>query len=228
MSLSTTYGIPDVPDGLTLYTDGGDCKLGCYIEVGLSNATVASGTINQADFLNQMYAEQCYENDCYGSVGTTWGTESYYNGTNDYGDTQPYWFEADFTGHAYGDARKEQFLNIVKETLLGTLRNTGMFNDLTACQDGVRPGLDPDASFGCNPHENRYGIMSAEMHAKMWSVDRGVPKGSLWLIFDLEKKGNGFCDLLQGLGDAMSIAPFGDGASTAIGAANYLVSVACS
>lgn len=226
MSLSTTSGIPDVPDGLALWTDDDGCKNGCYIDVGLSDDIVVSGTVNQADFVLQMYDENCQPTNCYSSSATVWDTESYYNGTDDTGSDASWWYDAKLSGTAEGSAATEMYLTVLKESALGAIRQSGVFNDLTACMDGFTPGLDPDASSGCMPHENRYGFMSGQVKATLYDSDKDE-KAKLTLTFNVEKVASGFCQIASAIGRAVSIVPFSTTGSTAFGAANYLVGLAC-
>lgn len=74
MSFSTTSGIPGVPDGITLFTDSDGCKQGCYVDVGLSDGQVISGTLNQADFVLKMFNERCKGSKCYSDQQSTENT----------------------------------------------------------------------------------------------------------------------------------------------------------
>lgn len=236
MTTSITKGIKNVPDGLTLYTDDDGCKYGCYVRVSLSDEHVVSGTTNQADFIYKLYGDQCKGDSlgnagvtsCMGAPLTTVKTESYYNGTD-----ESYWFDATLSGTAEGQAAIPTYMQVLQESALGTIRQTGQFNDLFPCQDGFPANADPDASAGCNPHEKRYGYMSSRVTATMYDLGEGGvggkdAKGQLDLSFAVEKTASGFCDVLKELGGVVSVAPMSDGAATAFGVANYLVGLACS
>ncbi|EJT49042.1 hypothetical protein A1Q1_01873 [Trichosporon asahii var. asahii CBS 2479] len=237
MSTSVTQGIPDVPDGLTLYTDSDGCPYGCYVRVSLSDELVISGTANQADFVYKMYDEQCKGDfqsgsneitSCTGAPTTVVKTESYYNSTD-----ESFWFDAELSGTAKGEAAIDRYMTVLRGSALGAVRETGQWNDLFPCRDGFLPNADPDMSAGCDPHENRYGYMSSRVSATMYDLgEDGLGgknlKGELELSFSVQKTENGFCNALQEFGSALSIAPLGTGSSTALGVANYIVGLACS
>lgn len=226
MSYSTTSGIPNVPDGLALWTDDDGCSSGCYIDIGLSDELVVSGTINQADFVLQMYGDACHGTNCYTNAPVVWDTESYYNGTDDTGGgDESYWFNAQLSGTADGRAATEHYMVWLQESALGAIRGSGVFNDLMPCEDGF-PSGDPDNSAGCNPHENRYGYMSGQVRATMYDTNKDM-KAELTLTFDVERKTNGFCQVLEGIGNALSVPPLNTGASTVLGVASYMVGIAC-
>lgn len=245
MSTSITKGLKNVPDGLTLYKDDDGCKNGCYVQVGLSDQMVVTGTANQADFIYKIYGEQCKASKtgtgsgggvtlCMGEPKTVIDTESYYNGTGMEAD-ESYWFKADLWGTADGSAAVAQYLDVLRESALGAIRETGQFHDLFPCQDGFIKNGDPDASSGCNPHRDRYGFMSSKVVATMHDLGAAADgsggkdsKAELVLEFGVQETKSGFCEVLGEIGNAVSIIPMSDGPTTALGVANYMVGIACS
>lgn len=223
MSLSTTSGMTGVPDGLTLFTDNDGCSQGCYLDVGISDTFVVSGTTNEVDFVQQMYRELCRGTNCYSNLQTVWGTEAYYNGT---APNESWWFDAELKGTADGSSAVETYMNVMKDVALGAVASTRRAHDLVPCQDGFIMNGDPDASSGCNPHEKRYGMMSSQVRVRMYDAGKDQ-KASLDLTFDLKRKESGFCKVLGEILDVISVAPLGDGASTGIGAAGAMAKYAC-
>lgn len=234
MSLSVTSGIDGVPDGLAMWTEStGGCTEGCFIRVDLSDSLVVSGTVNQADFVIELLSKcqpaACFESD----TKTVWSTESYYNSTDSTGrGEESFWFAADFIGSTGSgtNAANERYMTVLQESALAAIRATGQFHDLKPCQDGFIANGDPDASSGCNPHENRYGHMSASVAATLFSIhDKGAGSAvaELFLNFEVKEKSSGFCNMFGAFSGGVSAIPMGTAASTGFGVASYLIDVAC-